>query len=298
MFESLRRSRAILGMVAVGAAVAVSSFGIVRAERPNPDAGKIYHCSSGTACVGGSSTGGGAWGVWGIAPTDGVVGVTTSTSGKAGVRGLSTGTTGLADGVFGKSSNGNGVVGVSLAKAASGVHGFNDKGVGVTADSKGSGTFALVSIADSHNTAIFQGYNSVNGGHCSIDSNANLSCTGTIDGGTALRSTHRNDRGQRVLAYAAESATATIEDVGTARMNGGVAEVRFDSAFASMMDRRWYYVFLTPLGDTRGLYVSMKTPLGFQVRETERGRSNIEFDYRIVAHPIDAGNERLPVASR
>jgi len=285
-------------MFAVGAAVAISSFGIVRAELLGPDAGKVYHCSTGTACVGGSSTGGATWGVWGIAPTDGVVGVTTSTSGKAGVRGLSAGTTGLADGVFGKSSNGNGVVGVSLVKAASGVHGFNDKGVGVTAESKGSGTFGLVSIADSHNTAIFHGYNSVNGAHCTIDSNANLSCTGTISGSAELQSTHRNDRGERILAYAPESASATIEDVGTARMNGGVANVRFDSAFASMMDRRWYYVFLTPLGDTRGLYVSMKTPLGFQVRETERGRSNLEFDYRIVAHPLDASDERLPAASR
>ncbi len=113
-----------------------------------------------------------------------------------------------------------------------------------------------------------------------------------------LQSTHRNDRGERVLAYASESATATIEDVGTARMNGGVANVRFDPAFAAVMDHRWYYVFLTPLGDTRGLYVNMKTPAGFQVRETERGRSNIEFDYRIVAHPVDASGERLPAASQ
>ncbi|HET6275985.1 MAG TPA: hypothetical protein VFE16_08675 [Candidatus Cybelea sp.] len=37
---------------------------------------------------------------------------------------------------------------------------------------------------------------------------------------------------------------------------------------------------------------------GFRVRETERGRSNLEFDYRIVAHPIDASGKRLPVASR
>jgi hypothetical protein len=60
------------------------------------------------------------------------------------------------------------------------------------------------------------------------------------------------------------------------------------------MDRKWYYVFLTPLGDTRGLYVSIKTPTAFQVREVEHGRSSLEFDYRIVAHPLDADNDRLP----
>ena len=61
-----------------------------------------------------------------------------------------------------------------------------------------------------------------------------------------------------------------------------------------MTDHRWYYVFLTPLGDTRVLYVSRKAALGFQVREVERGRGNLDFDYRIVAHPSDAPNDRLP----
>jgi hypothetical protein len=52
-----------------------------------------------------------------------------------------------------------------------------------------------------------------------------------------------------------------------------------------------------PLGEMRGLYVSRKTALGFQVREIERGRGNVDFDYRIVAHPIDASNDRLPTAA-
>jgi hypothetical protein len=62
------------------------------------------------------------------------------------------------------------------------------------------------------------------------------------------------------------------------------------------MDHRWYYVFLTPLGDTRGLYVSAKTPSSFQVRENEGGRGRVAFDYRIIAHPLDAKSDRLPPA--
>jgi hypothetical protein len=79
-------------------------------------------------------------------------------------------------------------------------------------------------------------------------------------------------------------------------MARGVANVTIDPAFASVMDHKWYYVFLTPLGDTRGLYVSEKTATAFQVRESEGGRSRLEFDYRIVAHPLDAKNDRLPLA--
>ena len=115
-------------------------------------------------------------------------------------------------------------------------------------------------------------------------------------GGTALRVRHHTSSGQHVLTYATESATATIEDVGTARMSNGVANVQIDSAFASVMDGKWYYVFLTPLGDTRGLYVSMKSASGFQVRENEGCRSRVGVDYRIVAHPLDAKNDRLPLA--
>jgi hypothetical protein len=128
-----------------------------------------------------------------------------------------------------------------------------------------------------------------------IDPKTNLDCTGTITGGPAIESKHRNAFGQRVLAYAPESATETIEDVGTAQMVG-TANVRLDPAFAAITDRRWYYVFLTPLGDTRGLYVSLKAASAFQVREVECGRSTLNFDYRIVAHPIDATNDRLPAA--
>jgi hypothetical protein len=129
-----------------------------------------------------------------------------------------------------------------------------------------------------------------------MDARADLSCTGSIEGSAALRVTDRNSNGQRVVSYGSESATATIEDVGTARLVRGVANVQIDPSFAAVMDRKWYYVFLTPLGDTRGLYVSVKTATGFQVREAEGGRSNLSLDYRIVAHPLDAPNDRLPIS--
>ncbi len=241
----------------MGAAIAISSFGIVRAERETPDNGQIFRCMTGQACVQGLSTG-------------------------------------RAGGVYGRSLVREGVVGVS--RSSTGVHGFSETGDGVTGESRGKGAVALRSIANGSDTAIFFGHNVVTRGHCVIDPKADLDCTGGIKGGGTIESTHRNSRGEQVLAYAPESATATIEDVGTARMVDGIANVRIDRAFAAMTDGRWYYVFLTPLGETRGLFVSRKAALGFVVREIERERSNLDFDYRIVAHPIDATNDRLPVS--
>lgn len=308
-----RSTRAAIGTIAVGVVVAFSSFTIVRAEHAQPEKSKTFNCTSGTACIEGNSTGSSTWGVYGISVSaDGLHGVTNSTNGNSGASGISTGTSGSAHGIYGRSSNGqgvygtssssNGVEGHSTASGGSGVAGIetgksSSSGDGVYAESADTTNFyeALEAKADSSNTYIFEGYNAVTDGLCTIDYNAALACTGGAIVKN-LRTRHTNANGQHVLAYAAESATATIEDVGTARLVAGVANVAIDPAFAAVMDHRWYYVFLTPLGDTRGLYVSSKTVSSFQVRESEGGRSRVEFDYRIVAHPLDAKNDRLPLA--
>lgn len=154
-----------------------------------------------------------------------------------------------------------------------------------------------VRATDGSYTLLLYASNVATGAYCAIDYLADLGCTGVISG--ALRGTHRNSEGRRVLTYASESAGATVEDVGEARTFNGIANVMIPDDFASVIDRGSdYYVFLTPLGDTRGLYVSMKTASGFQIRENERGRTSVAFDYRIVARPIDASADRLPLAPR
>ena len=311
--STLHRTRAAVGAIALGAVVAVASLSIVRAEHVTPAKAKTDKCSTGTACVQGYSTGASTWGVYGLASTaDGVHGVTNATNGNSGTSGISTGTTGSAHGVYGRSSNGQGVYGTSSSDNGVEGHSTASGGSGVagiqrgTSSGSGDGVYsesaditnlneALEAKADSANTYIFEGYNAATNGLCTIDYNATLACTG----GTTVknvRTRHTNAAGQHVLAYASESATATIEDVGTARMTAGIANVQIDPDFAAVMDRKWYYVFITPLGDTRGLYVSSKTASGFQVREDDGGRSRVEFDYRIVAHPIDAKSDRLPIA--
>jgi hypothetical protein len=307
-------------IIAVGLAVAVSSFGIVRAEHASPDTSKTFACTSGTACVegnasgnamdgvDGSSTGSGTHGVYGTGNWAGVAGYTSSTNGGSGVAGISTSASGSANGVYGNSANGPGVYGTSSAAdgimgtttstSLAGVYGYSKaNGHGVLAEvSDASSEYAVLEAAgDNPATNIFDAFNTPNGGHCFINYDAALSCTGGISG-SVLRVRHRSSSGQRVLAYASESASATIEDFGTARAFEGVANVQIDPAFASVIDRKWYYVFLTPLGDTRGLYVSLQTPSAFQVREAENGHSTLSFDYRIVAHPFDAKSDRLPIA--
>lgn len=82
--------------------------------------------------------------------------------------------------------------------------------------------------------------------------------------------------------------------VGSSRLVNGQAAVALDRTFAQAIDGRApYQVFLTPNGDTRGLFVAQKTPAGFVVRETQGGRGSLGFDYRVVASPLGRGGERM-----
>jgi hypothetical protein len=318
MFQStLNIKRAALaGTLAAGMAIAISSFTVVRAEHATPNRAKktVFNCSAGTACLTGSSTGSSTTGVEGTSVSaNGVLGTTNSTDGNSGIAGISSGTSGHANGTYGRSSNGpgvygsssasNGIEGHSTADGSSGIAGYqlntsSNAGNGVSAESADtSGLYeALEARADSSQTFIFWGYNAANHTYCQIDPNGNLACSGTIEAIT-VRTRHVNSSGQHVLAYGAETTSATLEDFGSARMIGGVANVAVDRAFGSTIRHDGsYMVFLTPSGDNRGLYVTAKTPTGFEVREAQAGRSTLAFDYRIVARPLDAKNDPLPLA--
>jgi hypothetical protein len=44
-----------------------------------------------------------------------------------------------------------------------------------------------------------------------------------------------------------------------------------------------YHVFLTPEGDTQGLYVESRSAKSFIVREQQAGTTDITFSYRVAA---------------
>lgn len=281
-----------LGRIAVAAAIAVaitivvSSSGVVQAQRARPANSKTFACSSGTACLTGKATGG--------AFTNGVEGASTATSGHA-------------YGVEGTSATGAGVYGSSTAHVPSdpqaGVEGGqenpkSDSGNGVYAESADTTQVyeALYAQADNANADIFEAINAVNGSYCAIDGNANLTCVNGSGEAKSLHLRHRTATGRQILTSGSESASATLEDAGSARLVRGVANVALDPTFAATINPSNYCVFVTPTGDTPGLYVSAKTPSGFHVREAEGGHSTLSFDYRIVARPLDSRNDRLPPA--
>jgi hypothetical protein len=93
--------------------------------------------------------------------------------------------------------------------------------------------------------------------------------------------------------------TAPVEDFGEGQLVSGRAYVRLDPTFARTISTSSpYLTFITPVGDSRGLYVTDRTPQGFEVHENGGGRSSLAFDYRIVAKPYgDTTTERFAAVS-
>jgi hypothetical protein len=203
-----------------------------------------------------------------------------------GVEGKSTGSGGTGlEGVSIKVSDGTGVYGEG---AGIGISAYNPSccntfSYGLTTQVNDPSSFPLYTFGPLTAPASF-----------SVDASANGVFDGSVTafGGyfTVIRTGSAQVRASMPLAP-----RPTIEDTGTARLNDGVGAVRFERDFASTLDTsKGYQVFLTPDGDTRGLYVAQKYQAGFIVREAERGRSSLYFDYRVVGHVAGASDERFP----
>lgn len=115
---------------------------------------------------------------------------------------------------------------------------------------------------------------------------------GTLTAGTKSAVVDTS-QGQR-LTYTVESPEMWLEDFGTAQLLHGKGVVSLDPLFAETVNTGVdYHVFLTPLGDSAGLFVASKADASFEVRETGGGSADIAFDYRIVAKRRGYENERL-----
>jgi hypothetical protein len=238
-------------------------------------------------------------------PTNGVFGQNASDNGF-GVSGIATSSSGDNTGVIGTtdSTSGVGVYGVGVTGSAlGGSVTFRPVGVwGDTTGNNGTGAAVLGTIDDgiavagysaansnatasftndttSHSGVVLAAHGGRVGGTCIFDASGNLACNGSksavvpVDGGS-----------RQVALYAVESPENWFEDFGSGQLSGGMSTITLEPTFAQTVNTgEDYHVFLTPKGDSEGLYVNNETPQGFEVHEQRRGHSSVAFDYRIVA---------------
>ena len=104
------------------------------------------------------------------------------------------------------------------------------------------------------------------------------------------------DGSQRLL-YAPLSPESWYEDYGRAQLVEGRVEVELDTDFVTVLgiEDGEYHVFLTPEGDTQGLYVESRSAKSFIVREQQAGTSNTTFSYRVATKNKHRQPERLAI---
>jgi hypothetical protein len=159
-------------------------------------------------------------------------------------------------------------------------------------DGDGGGGMYLRAHSDGY---IMIGNTFENGDVVSIDGSGNEVLAGkfTMNGSPLVRT--QGTLGHYVTTFGARSSMPTLEDMGEARLANGQSYVAMDRAFAGTIDPNVkYMVFLTPEGDSHGLFVSAQTNRGFTVKENGGARSTLAFNYRILAKPYDTAAMRLP----
>ncbi|MGH6628243.1 MAG: hypothetical protein ACREB3_00765, partial [Burkholderiales bacterium] len=270
----------------------------------------VYGDSGSTASgrgVSGSSSAGTGYGVYGYNANNvgvqgyginGVSGDSGAITGGIGVVGTSANATGIGmygantsnvgvwgygyRGVYGTGgsiSSGYGVYGYSSDANGFGTVGSNPNGVGVW------GTGSTWGVYGSGSYGVYGwGSGAAATGVAGLGTSYGVFSFGTL-GATGLKTAVvplSDDR--LVMVYAVESPEVWFEDFGSAQLQNGQARVNMEAEFLQTINTDiTYHVFLTPNGDCLGLYVANKTPAGFEVRELSGGRSDVSFDYRIVA---------------
>jgi hypothetical protein len=92
--------------------------------------------------------------------------------------------------------------------------------------------------------------------------------------------------------FCMEAPEPRFEDFGEDRFANGRGYVRLDPEFRAVVHAEGYDVYLTEYDDSHGLYVTNRTPAGFEVR-TKEGRASGTFAYRVVAKRRDVVATRL-----
>lgn len=190
-------------------------------------------------------------------------------------------------GVWGNTNKGLGVVGITNSGAGVPTDQITDQGIGVIGLTNAGIGVAGMSTSG---TGVFGSCAKGLAGH--FKGAVVIEGDFTVKGGVKSAVVPHPDGSHRQL-YCMESPESWFEDFGEAKLVDGKAEVRLDPDFAALVDAKGYHVFLTPYGESKGMFVGKRTAIGFHVSEQQRGTSNVRFAYRVVAKRKDVVAGRL-----
>ena len=222
--------------------------------------------------------------------SDNNVGVLGTSTNNLGVRGESTNSSGVLGVSSGPSNPQPGVVG--SATNGYGVFGFSQNSNGIAGQS-GGGAAGCVGFAGAPGGYGIYGGTAVAGGYAGGFAGPVLVVGDfTATGGAKSAAVPHPDGTHRRL-YCMESPESLFEDFGEGKLANGRGEVKLDPDFAILVHNDKYFVFLTEVGDSGGLYLAAQSPTGFEVRARGSASAGGSFYYRVVAKRKDIPAPRL-----
>lgn len=103
------------------------------------------------------------------------------------------------------------------------------------------------------------------------------------------------ENGEKVATYAPSSTTVDISTKGTGKLVNGTATITFDKNYSNLTDKnKPVIVTVSPMGETKGVYVSEVTNKGFIVKENGNGTSNASFYWIAIGEKNNAEEMNVP----
>jgi hypothetical protein len=111
-----------------------------------------------------------------------------------------------------------------------------------------------------------------------------------INGGGSVSTNVKDEKGDLRILFAPEAPEIVFQDWGTGKLTNGEAYINLDPVLTKNIfvdEKHPLKVFIQLEGDCNGVYVTEKTANGFKVKELQRGTSNVNFSWQIVANRAD-----------
>ncbi len=103
-----------------------------------------------------------------------------------------------------------------------------------------------------------------------------------------------NETNERTASYASTSLSVDVNAKGTASLKNGEAEVKFDDKYVTLISaEKPIIVTVTPMGETKGVYIVSVSKEGFKIKENGGGTSNVSFSWMAIAEKAGYENPQI-----
>lgn len=100
----------------------------------------------------------------------------------------------------------------------------------------------------------------------------------------------KDEQGRNRVLFCTESPEVLFQDFGAGQLENGFAHIALDQLLTRNIrvdEKHPLKVFIQLEGECNGVFVTNKTPGGFDVKELQKGKSNVAFTWQIVASRAD-----------